>query len=232
MTTTLVKAEIARFLKSPLPEVMCIKGKWGVGKTFSWHQFLKQVASAGNLGLGHYAYISLFGLNSLEALKNAVLENSVPSKKIAEGPSLEEYKAFVKGNSVSGLASLLGKKDLGDLLTRAMFLSVKKRIVCIDDLERAGSALELRDVLGLASLLKEERECKVVLLLNDEQLAGKDKADFDRLLEKVVDVSLVFDPTAQEAAEIAFSDGSATSEFLRPKVIQLGCSPSAPMAQI
>jgi hypothetical protein len=222
MTTTLVKAEIARFLKFPVPEVMCIKGKWGVGKTFSWQQFLRQAASSDSIGLGHYAYISLFGLNSLEALKNAILENSVPSKKISNGPSLEEYKAFVKGNGVLGLASFFGKKDIGELLTRAMFLSLKKRIVCIDDLERVGSALELRDVLGLASMLKEERECKVVLLLNDEQLTGENKADFNRLLEKVVDVSLVFDPTPQEAAEIAFSDGSTTSKFLRPKVLHLG----------
>lgn len=88
MTTTLVKAEIARFLKSTLPEVLCIKGKWGVGKTFAWQQFLKQASSSGSVGLGHYAYISLFGLNSLDALKNAILENSVTAGMIAEGPSL------------------------------------------------------------------------------------------------------------------------------------------------
>jgi hypothetical protein len=226
MTTTLVTAEIARFLKSTLPEVLCIKGKWGVGKTFAWRQFLGQASSSGSIGLGHYAYVSLFGLNSLDALKNAILENSVNSKQVGDGPSLDAFEAFVRGTGVlagkaAQLSALLGKKDAGEALARAMFLSVKKRIVCIDDLERVGSAPELRDVLGLASMLKEERQCKVVLLLNDEQLAGENRSDFNRLLEKVVDVSLVFDPTPQEAAEIAFRDSSATSEFLRPKVIRL-----------
>ena len=50
----------------------------------------------------------------------------------------------------------------------------------------------------------------------------KNKADFDRLLEKVVDISLVFEPTSEEAVDIAFQQKSATSGFLRPKIIQLG----------
>lgn len=213
MTTALVKAEITRFLQSPVPEVLCIKGKWGVGKTFAWQQFLKEASLAGSLGLGHYAYISLFGLSSLDALRNAILENSVATGQIAGGPSLEAYEFFVRGTGVlagkaAQFSALLGKRDAGDALARALFLSVKKRIICIDDLERAGSALELRDVLGLASMLKEERQCKVVLLLNDEQLTEENKTDFNRLLEKVVDVSLVFDPTPQEAVDIAFHDKS------------------------
>ena len=43
MSTELVEVEkeIARFLVSPEPEVLCISGKWGVGKTFSWNVFLR-----------------------------------------------------------------------------------------------------------------------------------------------------------------------------------------------
>lgn len=227
MTTALVKAEIERFLQSPLPEVLCVKGKWGVGKTFAWQQFLKQASLSGNVGLNHYAYVSLFGLSSLDALRNAILENSIASSQVADGPSWDSYEAIIRGTGVlagkaAQFSSLLGKKDAGEALARALFLSVNKRIVCIDDLERAGSALELRDVLGLTSMLKEERQCKIVLLLNDEQLSKGNKTDFQRLLEKVVDVSLVFEPTPQEAVEIAFQNKSSASDGLAPKMIQLG----------
>ncbi|MBK9584595.1 MAG: hypothetical protein IPO55_01575 [Alphaproteobacteria bacterium] len=227
MTTALVKAEIARFLQSPLPEVLCIKGHWGVGKTFAWRQFLTEAAAKGSLGLSHYAYVSLFGLSSLDALRKAIVENSVSSGQIADGPSLKTYENIVLATGafagkLERFFGILGKADAGDALIRALFLTVKQRIICIDDLERAGSGLELRDALGLVSMLKEERQCKVVLLLNDQQMLDKNKADFDRLLEKVVDISLVFEPTSEEAVDIAFQQKSATSGFLRPKIIQLG----------
>lgn len=227
MTTALVKAEIERFLQSPLPEVLCVKGRWGVGKTFAWQQFLKQASSSCSVGLKHYAYVSLFGVSSLDALRNAILENSVASSQIADGPSWDAYESFIRGTgALAGKAAhfsaLLGKKDAGDALARALFLSVNKRIVCIDDLERKGAALELRDVLGLASMLKEERQCKIVFLLNDEELSDENKTDFERLLEKVVDVSLVFEPTPEEAVEIAFQAKSPASAWLSPKIIKLG----------
>ncbi|EAU1940231.1 hypothetical protein D6G06_25420, partial [Salmonella enterica] len=41
------------------------------------------------------------------------------------------------------------------------FMSVSDSLICIDDLERKGSSLELKDVLGLISLLKEQKKCKV-----------------------------------------------------------------------
>lgn len=64
-------------------------------------------------------------------------------------------------------------------------------------------SLALKDVLGLISLLKEKKRCKVVLLLNTEALKDKNAEDFNVQLEKVIDINLVFSPTAQEAVGIA-----------------------------
>jgi hypothetical protein len=33
MSLEIVKGEIARFLAEPAPIVLCIRGKWGIGKT-------------------------------------------------------------------------------------------------------------------------------------------------------------------------------------------------------
>ena len=38
--TSAVKGEIERFLKSSEPEVICISGEWGVGKTYTWQTIL------------------------------------------------------------------------------------------------------------------------------------------------------------------------------------------------
>ena len=41
-TTTIVCAEIKRFLKAQEPEGIAITGEWGVGKTYTWHAELIQ----------------------------------------------------------------------------------------------------------------------------------------------------------------------------------------------
>ncbi|MFT5036695.1 MAG: Cdc6-like AAA superfamily ATPase [Candidatus Azotimanducaceae bacterium] len=61
MSVKVIHEEIERFIKSPEPEVLCIKGRWGVGKTFAWNKFINEAASES--ALRHYSYVSLFGLN-------------------------------------------------------------------------------------------------------------------------------------------------------------------------
>lgn len=77
MSTAIVRAEIERFIQSPTPEVLCISGQWGVGKTYSWQTFLNEAEEAGRVGVRQYAYVSLFGLTSLSELRNAIVENTV-----------------------------------------------------------------------------------------------------------------------------------------------------------
>jgi Cdc6-like AAA superfamily ATPase len=43
--TQAVKNEIERFLRSSEPEVLCITGSWGVGKTYTWQTILDRVRS-------------------------------------------------------------------------------------------------------------------------------------------------------------------------------------------
>lgn len=76
----------------------------------------------------------------------------------------------------------------------AWFLSVNKTIVCVDDIERRGANLSAREVLGLVSFLKEQRNCKVILIWNDDA-EDKERAEFEKYHEKVVDRSLNFEPT-------------------------------------
>lgn len=229
MSTAIVRAEIKRFLQSSAPEVLCISGKWGVGKTYSWQAFFKEAETTEQVSLKRYAYVSLFGLTTLGELRNAIVENTVMagSSSVPNASSLKDIfrkgEEFVrKGRpALEVAASLFRIKDAGDALYRAAFLTVQNQIICFDDLERAGKTLEMRDILGLASMLREQRQCKVVLLLNKERTDPKQSEELERQLEKVVDTFLVFEPTSAEATAIAIAGADPVAEKLRNRLIAL-----------
>lgn len=230
MTTALLRSEIHRFLSDTAPEVICVRGRWGVGKTYAWLKYLGEVQSEQKLKLSQYSYVSLFGVNSLNDLRYSVFESTVTADQYLEGPNIKTLeKLLFKGMDwgrktrpfLDAIGGALGSKDAGSAIARASFLLVRNQLVCFDDLERAGDGLKQRDILGLASFLKEQRQCKVVLLLNAEQINKEEVADFDRQLEKVVDISLLFDPTPAEAAAIALGDTGSLSKMLRPLVEKL-----------
>ncbi len=217
----LVKAEILRFLASDKPEVLCIRGKWGVGKTYTWETILKEAQQAKRVALGSYSYVSLFGLDSLAGFKTSIFENVIPMKSVGTDPTIATLAANVKG--VAKLAASAWKPGLGALAEHAAFLSVTEYIVCIDDLERKGDKLRIIDVLGLVSLLRERRKCKIVLILNEKEL-GDDEDNFERFSEKVIDSSLVYEPTPAEAAGIALTGPDDHEKLLAERCTQLGIS--------
>lgn len=218
--------EIARFLESKTPEVLCVRGKWGVGKTFAWKRGLREAIQQDRVALKTYSYISLFGLRDLEEIKIAILENTRSTSDI-DSEDIEALGRQVGGyllsawsfiSRINGLSKYIGGAE------RLLFLTVRKRIICIDDLERSENALSAASIFGLVTFLKEERNCKIVLLLNEEEIKPATKAeDYRRLLEKTVDTRIEFDPTALEAADIAFGTPSEPFyEQLKKNCIELG----------
>lgn len=227
MSVKLVSQEIRRFLKSSEPEVMCLMGKWGVGKTFTWNKYLNDAILDKAVDLKRYSYVSLFGQNSLEELKYAIFESTTSLEQVEAGPTIETFKKigfwgegwFRKASPYLKEFKFFG--DYSQLLTSSLFLTVRNQIVCIDDLERVGDGLSTKNILGLVSYLKEQRKCKVVLLLNNEGLQGEAEKEFNNQLEKVVDVEMRFEPTALEAAEIGIDKTNSFYEILKKNCVAL-----------
>src|SRR5271165_4474529 len=184
MSLAQVSDEIARFLESKDPEVLCITGKWGVGKTFAWNLFLRRAQERKKVALARYAYVSLFGQNSLEDVRYSVFENTVPSDVIGKEADLSTLQSSIEtivGNwrGLLKFTKYVPKvSDFAEGIRKLGFLDVHDQIVCIDDLERAGDGLKTKDILGLVSFLKEQRKSKVALLLNDEAFTEEAEADF------------------------------------------------------
>ncbi|PHM23273.1 hypothetical protein [Xenorhabdus budapestensis] len=209
MSIEVIKKQIFKFLSSDTPEVMVIKGEWGIGKTFSWKKFLAEAKAENKIKLENYSYVSLFGINSLESLKYTVFENIVDRQLIDKDANINTFKENTKN-----LTKTLGRQSIkfwkevpiAKLLIPAIetisFLSLNKTLICIDDLERKGDKINIKDILGLISLLKEQKKCKIVLLLNDEE---KGLDDYRKYIEKVVDIELFFAPSPEECADIAYS---------------------------
>jgi hypothetical protein len=181
------------------------------------------------IALNNYAYVSLFGVNSLEEFKYSICENSVTSSDIGVEPSLETLQsntnAVVKRISKRSLWFFQQTpiiKNYSGALGPVWFLSVKKTIVCVDDVERRGKDLSVREVMGLVSSLKEHKGCKIALILNDEAL--DDRVEFDKYFEKVVDISLKFAPSAEECTKIALNLGRKANKILAESCVTLGIS--------
>ncbi len=230
MSIEIVRSEIRKFLAGSEPEVISITGHWGVGKTYAWRRYLIEARDEKKIGLKHYAYVSLFGLNSLEELKYSIFENTLDVSVIDVAPSLATLKSHteeigkVVGKQAIGFLQRLSpfKAHIGDI-GPAWFLSVSDTIVCVDDIERRGANLSAREVLGLVSFLKEQRNCKVVLIWNDDA-EDKERAEFDKYHEKVMSRSLTFAPTPAESTQIALAQSSLPLRMLAGNCISLGIS--------
>lgn len=225
-----MRTEIRKFLASTEPEVISITGHWGVGKTYAWRRYLVEARDERKIALKHYAYVSLFGLNSLEELKYSIFENTLDVSVINIAPSLATLKSHT-----DEIGKVLGKRAIGVLqqlpwlkthigaIGPAWFLSVRDTIVCVDDIERRGANLSAREVLGLVSFLKEQRNCKIILIWNDDA-EDQGPGEFEKYHEKVVDRSLKFEPTPAESTRIALTENSATLGMLAENCMALGIS--------
>ncbi|BCO31061.1 hypothetical protein TspCOW1_11640 [Thiohalobacter sp. COW1] len=229
MSFDIVKREIFRFLESKTPEVLAIKGAWGVGKTFTWNKLLAEAKNNNKIGHEKYSYVSLFGVNSLESFRYSIFEQQININLIGTEPSLETFKENWAGVSTSfgkKLAKLAG--DLPYLnkffptVESITFLAVKDTLICIDDFERKGDSLKPKDILGVLSELKERKNCKIVLILNDESFDDeKLEEEYKKYKEKVIDIEMRFDPLASESVDIALNSEAKEKLILKEYIEKL-----------
>lgn len=212
MGETALESEIERFLQSSEAEVLVISGKWGIGKTFIWNNVLRS-ARKKNRGIffNKYSYVSLFGLNDLNEVRQAIFENTVNREDAGNLPDLTSFNSSINSMKtnwrkiLSGSSPILSSWNLNASFERISFLTVSNQIVCFDDLERKSKSLYIRDILGLTSFLKEQRNCKVAIILNEDWL-GDEYDEFCSQLEKIADTIMRYEPSPEYVIDLCLSD--------------------------
>lgn len=187
--------------------VISLGGTWGIGKTTFWSKYSeKRFQGDKNV------YVSLFGKNSIEDVKKSILFELYTRNKILEKITGSTGSTKIAGIDVSSFANSLSKEDL------------KGKVICFDDFERISKNLDIREVMGYISKLKEKDKCKIIIInnnnlleiqdrLNDKELSKKTKNNrdtkyfitetnnneiFKNYNEKIIDYSLYYEPSVQD----------------------------------
>lgn len=130
---------------------IAITGSWGVGKTYFWNKLLEDIRgndSDNVLSKRKYAYISLFGIESLSDLKTQIYINIENHHLPIEVPKwLKSLPSIFKDTRITQLGINAPVKLIDNLL----FNQVKDAIICFDDFERLSNKLDIKDVMGLAN---------------------------------------------------------------------------------
>lgn len=187
---TNLEKKLVKLIETQNPCAIALTGEWGVGKTQFWNNFKKKYHD--QFKLRKYAYVSLFGIDSLESLKYEIAvktHKADQSEDRMQGAKLLFNKALdtvdLSNIEGKGLSLNIGKS----LITSALSSLVSNTVICIDDVERISDSLSLKDVMGLVNDLKLEKNCQVIIILHD----AKASEQFQEYKEKVLDEVLVFD---------------------------------------
>jgi len=173
---------------------IAITGPWGVGKTFFWKNFLdkqlsdERIYKKDNVFNRKYAYVSLFGLESLSDLRTQIYSSIESYHSSIEIPKwLKSLPSIFKDTRITQLGINAPVK----LIDSLMFAQVKDAIICFDDFERMSNKLDVKDVMGLVNYLKLEKKCQVILILDEDKTEAENKNRYGDYKEKLIDETII-----------------------------------------
>lgn len=219
-----IKGEIKSLLSNKdNPVCVLLKGDWGIGKTHLWKEIEKELKEKNNEKT-LIAYVSLFGKENIAQIEQEVKTQIYTILKIKEKFKNMDININISGIAINGI-SISGFLSIFDK-------EIKKVIICFDDFERHSKNIEFRDILGEISVLKENNNCNILMIMNENELEKSDKSKeeeknkkldgdiFDEYKEKIVDFEFTYDPTPQDSFE-AIKDNfgdfkDIASEYFNP----------------
>lgn len=191
-TVEKIEEKLLKLINQEDPLAIALTGEWGIGKTHFWKSFYKN--NHDKFKIGKYSYVSLFGIDSLESFKYQIAINTHDTNQ--EKDDLSPLKKI--------FSYLIGKIDFPKLESKGFSLSITQSminnmisnsinntVICIDDFERKSDKLDTREIMGIVNFLKEEKKCKIIMILHEDK--SRDLEVFREYREKVFDDILKID---------------------------------------
>ena len=191
-----IEKRLSDIIKTEDAFALALTGDWGIGKTYLWKNFRDK--NRESFSGKKYAYISLFGLDSLESLKLAIA-TEVQTDAANDSPlnvdvskHIKKLFGFVGGGNITASGDMRFGINIGNkLITNIIMAHLKETLVCLDDIERKSDSLPMSEIMGLVNYLKNERNCQIIMILHDAE--SEDRDYFDKHKEKIFDELLVLD---------------------------------------
>lgn len=231
---------------------LLLTGRWGCGKTY----LMREISSELNKG-DKYAVVcvSLFGVNSVDALNHKVKENIFGIMATPRLSDSSMKKASKIKNTVNNLASALSDyssiaKGINAALSVNLYdlIDIEQQIKCkqggesilkelllvFDDFER--SKLSVIDLLGAINDYTENKHIKTIVIADEEKISERDADDgqYPIYKEKLITRTLKLVPEYAQIIENIVRNYSETvngySSFLKKNLnllVQLFCESHA-----
>jgi hypothetical protein len=219
MSMQRAKGNLQALLADREVKVMALSGKWGTGKSHMWDSLRRASTDSEVQGA---LYVSLFGVATIAELKLKLAQSAVPMIK-KRGPRADAVRGAISAikTGAQGLFKLGTALDEFALL--AVPAMVREKFIVVDDIERKHEKLTIDEILGFIDDFTQNYGCRILLILNTDQLA--DRTVWDKFREKVIDEELRLDTTAAEAFDIAISlSQSPFATKIKPAVEACGIS--------
>lgn len=166
--------------------VVALNGEWGIGKTFFWNKFIEDNFSD-RVKNKEVVYVSLFGKETIKDIQSDIILQISKFGKLYKQMDSAVGSSKFYGIDISSVLSLATKTDFKDI------------IICFDDFERKSDKLGSKDILGLISQFKEQKNCKIVMIYNQNEVNEEDKTVVSDYKDKVIDYELHYRPTVAES---------------------------------
>jgi hypothetical protein len=252
MSLASIRSALANLASSACPQVVTLSGKWGCGKTYLWNQCIKEAAKKDASKDVYYSYVSLFGVNSLEAVRRNIFERRLSiydsAIEINKQEAVSVHSSIYQLNSSHSLSTpskpriallkakrLIRKlnatepnvpyvKSISGLALELRDSFVKDQLICFDDIERRGKDLRLIDLFGLANSLSLSNSCRILFILNEDALDSDEKATLQTHGDKTFSAQFAIRLNPKEAVELAIKGDSDQSHFIKKRCAELNIS--------
>lgn len=98
------------------------------------------------------------------------------------------------------------KKYIGDSSNFIINNYIEDMLICFDDIERINDKFSIQTLMGYVDELAQQKNCKVLLIFNENELGEEQKKAFNKYREKIVDIELTYSPTLEQQLAIVFAE--------------------------